>query len=209
MVAALNARHAALHPETPAAETAGVAAFVPMDGYHLTRAQLDLMDDSAQAHARRGAEFTFDGGKFLQLVEALRAPLQPSTSGGPEGPATGVIYAPSFDHAVKDPRENDIAIRPGHRVVVFEGNYVCLDKEPWRSAAALMDERWFVEVDEKIARKRLVDRHVRAGIAADEVEAGKRADENDLVNGKQVIDNKVPGIDEVIVSREDGEWRHE
>ena len=197
MVAALNARHATLHPETPAAETASVAAFVPMDGYHLTRAQLSAMPDPAQAHARRGAEVTFDGPAFLRLVEALRVPLS-TTSAGDEDPV-GVIRAPSFDHAVKDPRADDIAVRPGHRVVVFEGNYVCLDLEPWRSAAALMDERWFVDVA----------RHVRAGIAADEAEAGRRADENDLVNGRQIVDHKVPSIDEVVVSRDDEGWRHE
>lgn len=79
------------------------------------------MPDPALAHARRGAEFTFDGPAFLALVKALRTvpppPLQP-------------VYAPSFDHAVKDPKPNDIAILPAHRIVVFEGNYVCLDKEP-------------------------------------------------------------------------------
>ena len=116
--------------------------------------------------------------------------------------------APSFDHAVKDPREGDIQICPGHRLVVFEGNYVCLDRPPWRDAAALMDRRWFVDVDFAVARRRLVARHVRAGIAADDEEAGWRADENDLVNGRQIVDEKV-AVDETVVSREDEAWRHE
>jgi pantothenate kinase len=116
--------------------------------------------------------------------------------------------APSFDHAVKDPKADDIAVLPGHRIVVFEGNYVVLDKEPWRAAAALMDERWFVDVDFEVARRRLVARHVKAGIARDEEEARKRADENDLVNGRQIVEYRV-NVDEVIVSREDERWRHE
>lgn len=191
-----------MHPETPVSSgTASVAAFVPMDGYHLTRAQLSAMPDPVQAHARRGAEFTFDGAAFLRLVQALRVPLTPASQ--------GTIYAPSFDHAVKDPKADDIAILPTHRVVVFEGNYVCLDHEPWRSAAALMDERWFVDVEFGAARRRLVARHVKAGIAKDEEEAGRRADENDLVNGRQIVDGKVDSIDELVVSREDGGWRHE
>ncbi|KAI0509361.1 P-loop containing nucleoside triphosphate hydrolase protein [Xylaria bambusicola] len=188
---ALNTRHASQHP---GAEP--IAAFVPMDGYHLTRAQLSAMPDPATAHARRGAEFTFDGPSFLSLVKALREPL------------TTTIFAPSFDHAVKDPKENDIAIQPGHRIVVFEGNYVVLDKEPWREAAGLMDECWFVEVDFEVARRRLVRRHVKAGIARDEEEAGKRADENDLVNGRQIVENRVT-VDEVVVSRDDESWRPE
>ncbi|KAI1812918.1 P-loop containing nucleoside triphosphate hydrolase protein [Poronia punctata] len=167
-----------------------------MDGYHLTRAQLSAMPDAATAHARRGAEFTFDGPAFLSLVQALRE----------RGSRT--MYAPSFDHAVKDPKENDIAILPTHRIVVFEGNYVVLDKEPWRSAAGLMDERWFVDVDFEVARKRLVKRHVEAGIAADEDEAGKRVEGNDLVNGRQIVDCRV-NVHEVVVSLDDANWRHE
>jgi len=93
-----------------------MAAFVPMDGYHLTRAQLSAMPDPATAHARRGAEFTFDGPGFYGLIRALRAPLTD---------ATGTIYAPSFDHAVKDPKEGDIPVGAGQRVVVFEGNCEC------------------------------------------------------------------------------------
>ncbi|KAI0836691.1 phosphoribulokinase/uridine kinase [Hypoxylon sp. FL0890] len=197
VTAALNARHATLHPEVP--EAVPPAVFVPMDGYHLTRAQLSAMPDPALAHARRGAEFTFDGASFLALVKALRRvpppPLEP-------------VYAPSFDHAVKDPKADDIAILPSHRIVVFEGNYVCLDKEPWREAAGMMDERWFVEVDFGTARRRLVKRHVKAGIARDEEEAGRRADGNDLVNGEQIVGQRV-GVDEVVVSRDDGKWVHE
>ncbi|KAK7906492.1 kinase-related protein [Apiospora marii] len=189
----LNARHATLHPEL--VESVPVAAFVPMDGYHLTRAQLSSMPDPEQAHARRGAEFTFDGPAYLRLIQSLR-----------EKP-TGPIHAPSFDHAVKDPKENDITILPGHRIVVFEGNYLTLDREPWREAAGLMDQRWFVEVDFAVARRRLVKRHVAAGIAADEAEAGKRADENDLVNGEQIMRERVSTVDEIVVSREDGDWR--
>ncbi|KAI1331811.1 P-loop containing nucleoside triphosphate hydrolase protein [Xylariaceae sp. FL0255] len=191
---ALNAKHA---EQNPGADP--IAAFVPMDGYHLTRAQLDAMPDPSNAHARRGAEFTFDGASFLALVRALHDPLSNTSK---------TIFAPSFDHAVKDPKENDIAILPSHRIVVFEGNYVVLDKEPWRAAARLMDERWFVDVDFAVARKRLVVRHVKAGIAAHEEAAGRRADENDLVNGKQIVENQF-AVDETVISREDTAWKHD
>jgi len=201
---ALNTIHQAQHPGSKP-----VAAFCPMDGYHLTRAQLSAMPDPTNAHARRGAEFTFDGPAFLTLVKALRVPLPAAEAENTDQDEDkSTIYAPSFDHAVKDPKENDIPLRRHHRIVVFEGNYVCLDKEPWREAAGLMDERWFVEVAFDVARKRLIKRHVKAGIAADEVQAGKRADENDLLNGREIVDNKVK-IDEVVVSRDDEAWKHE
>ncbi|KUI58593.1 hypothetical protein VP1G_05811 [Cytospora mali] len=209
----LNRRHAALDPSHPSYTPTPTAAFVPMDGYHLTRAQLSAMPDPATAHARRGAEFTFDGPAFLKLIQALREPLPvPGAPAPSQGTDTGVyppgtILAPSFDHAVKDPKENDIPILPSHRIVVFEGNYVALDKEPWSTAARLMDEVWFVDVDFAVARRRLVVRHVKAGIAKDEAEADRRAVENDLPNGEEIVKMRLP-VDEVIESRDDRAWVH-
>lgn len=168
-----------------------------MDGYHLTRAQLSAMPDPAHAHARRGAEFTFDGPAFLSLIQRLREPLTPSTV---------TIHAPSFDHALKDPKANDIPIEPTTRILIFEGNYLSLNKEPWRSAAKLMDQLWFVDVDFEVAKKRLIPRHVKAGIAENEEDAEKRVVENDLVNGEEIVKGRME-VDEVIVSKNDVVWK--
>lgn len=170
-----------------------------MDGYHLSRAQLDAMPDPTTAHYRRGAAFTFDGESFLGLVKKLREPLLPESQ---------TLYAPSFDHTKKDPVADDIAIAPSVRLIVFEGNYLSLDKSPWKDAAELMDELWFVEVDFEVARSRLVYRHVKAGIAEDEEAAGKRADGTDLVNGKEIVENRLD-VHEVIYSKEDESWTPE
>jgi pantothenate kinase len=167
-----------------------------MDGYHLTRAQLDALPDPETGHKRRGAAFTFDGESYLQLVKKLREPLLPETT---------TLHAPSFDHKIKDPVKDDIPISPQMRICVFEGNYCALSKSPWSEAAALMDEVWFVSVDFEIAKTRLIRRHVEAGIAEDEEAAARRADENDLVNGREIVENQVD-LDEVIESREDEEW---
>ncbi|KAF2872501.1 P-loop containing nucleoside triphosphate hydrolase protein [Massariosphaeria phaeospora] len=190
----LNALHAQKSPGTH--KDNPLAAFVPLDGYHLTRAQLDAMPDPDSAHARRGAHFTFDGESFTMLVKKLREPLLPETY---------TIHAPSFDHATKDPVANDIAIAPSVRIVVFEGNYLSLNKSPWKESAQLMDELWFVEVDFSVARRRLVSRHVKAGLAENEEDAGKRADENDLVNGREILENRME-VHEVIHSIDDSYW---
>jgi pantothenate kinase len=168
-----------------------------MDGFHLSRAQLSAMPNPQHAHDRRGAAFTFDGASFLRLVKAVRQPLTPESK---------TLYAPSFDHAVKDPVEDDIPIQPVTRILMFEGNYLSLDKEPWRSAASLMDELWFVEVDFETAKRRLVPRHIKAGIAKNEEEAEKRVRENDLVNGEEIVGNGVE-VHEVVQSREDEAWK--
>jgi pantothenate kinase len=193
----LNNKHAQQSPGTYNGNL--LAAFVPMDGYHLSRSQLDAMPDPVNAHARRGAAFTFDGESFLSLIKELRKPLCPETQ---------TLFAPSFDHAVKDPVQDDIAIAPSVRIVIFEGNYCSLSQEPWKEAAQLMDELWFVDVSFDTARKRLVHRHVQAGIAKDEEEAGKRADENDLVNGREIVENRLD-VHELIISKEDADWAPE
>ena len=187
----INQLYSAEHPGSPLIATA-----IPMDGYHLTRAQLAQMPDPVHAAARRGAAFTFDGEKFLRLVQGLREPLTAESKNQ---------YAPSFDHAVKDPVENDIAIPASCRAIFFEGNYLSLDKAPWNEAARLMDELWFVEVDFETARKRLIRRHVQAGIAKDEAEADKRARENDLVNGREIVDYRME-VQEIISSHYDPRW---
>ncbi|KAK3216402.1 hypothetical protein GRF29_8g3180059 [Pseudopithomyces chartarum] len=90
----LNALHAQHSPAT--ANSNPLSAFLPMDGYHLSRRQLDALPDPVSAHARRGAEFTFDGEAFLKLVTELRKPVCPETQ---------TLFAPSFDHSRKDPGE--------------------------------------------------------------------------------------------------------
>lgn len=70
------------------------------------------MPNPLEAHARRGAPFTFDPAALKKLVQKLKESIEA------EAPA---IYAPSFDHAKKDPVEDDIAILATQRVLVFEG----------------------------------------------------------------------------------------
>ena len=89
---------------------------------------------------------------------------------------------------------------------MFEGNYLSLGKGVWKEVAGLMDELWFMEVDFEVARKRLVPRHVKAGIAKSEEEADRRVTENDLVNGQEIVGNRL-SVHEVVVSREDEGWK--
>ncbi|KAM0550700.1 hypothetical protein ACHAPJ_008765 [Fusarium lateritium] len=161
---------------------------VPMDGYHLYRSQLAAMPDAAEAIYRRGAAFTFDAERFLKLVRSLAEPIASTTP---------TISAPSFDHAVKDPVENDIAIPVEARIVIFEGLYLSLDREPWSSAARLMDELWFLDIDHDIGRARLVKRHVASGIVPDLAAAEERVTTTDMLNADDILDNRLP-VDEVI-----------
>ncbi|KAK4199351.1 P-loop containing nucleoside triphosphate hydrolase protein [Triangularia verruculosa] len=174
------------------------AIFLPLDGYHFSRAQLDAFPDPSHAHKYRGSEPTFDGPAFLSLVTALTKPVTPTTP---------TIYAPSFDHALKDPVENAIGILPTHRIVVIEGNYIMLNKSPWSSVPPLLDVKVFVAAPEQILRQRLAKRHLAAGLV-DSLEKGEeRADFNDIPNGRQIIEQLVDNGDVIrLVSAEDAAW---
>ncbi|KDR68764.1 hypothetical protein GALMADRAFT_256606 [Galerina marginata CBS 339.88] len=162
----------------PTSSVHGQAILVGLDGWHLSRAQLDVLPDPQLAHDRRGIHWTFDGTGYVDFLQKLRDTTN-----------TAVITAPSFDHALKDPSPDAVSIHPHHRIVIIEGLYVFLAVPPWSDAELLLDERWFVEVDTAEARRRLVGRHVLTGVAKDAQEAEWRADENDIPNGQFIIAN--------------------
>jgi pantothenate kinase len=153
-----------------------VAILVGLDGWHLTRAQLDAFPDAKLAHDRRGAHWTFDPESYVSFVRDLRQHLpQP----GSTIESSSVIYAPSFSHELKDPTPRTVAIHAHHRLVLIEGLYTFLSIDPWVNASRLLDERWWVELSEEEAKARLILRHVLTGVAKDLKEAEWRAEEND------------------------------
>ncbi|RPD58481.1 P-loop containing nucleoside triphosphate hydrolase protein [Lentinus tigrinus ALCF2SS1-6] len=165
-----------------------IAVYVGLDGWHLTRAQLDAMPDPKLAHDRRGAHWTFDGEGYVAFIRALRQPIHPSQSTETLS-GTQTIYAPSFSHEKKDPIFDSIPIYPHHRLVIIEGLYTFLGIPPWSAASELLDERWWVDIAEEEAERRLVVRHVKTGVAKDMEEAIWRSRENDAPNGRFVREN--------------------
>lgn len=135
LVAELNARNP------------GAAAALPMDGFHLANATLDRLG----RHDRKGAIDTFDGWGFLALLHRVRA-------------ETGhTVFAPSFRREVDEGVAGEIAIEPGARVVVVEGNYLLVDDGPWARVRDALDEAWFCSAPDAVREARLVERHTRHG----------------------------------------------
>jgi pantothenate kinase len=54
-------------------------------------------------------------------------------------------------------------VLPQTRLLIAEGNYLLLDDHPWREIAGLLDDSWYVEVDDALRRERLARRHERFG----------------------------------------------
>jgi pantothenate kinase len=148
------------------------------DGFHYSQAALSAFPDPELAFKRRGAPFTFDAVSFVDLVRAMRTMPMTATD-QPER----FLYAPSFDHALKDPVLNAIPVSSRNRLIILEGNYTLLDRKPWNEITGLCEEKWFVDADRELVKHRLAARHMVAGIEATMAAAEKRAEENDLPNG--------------------------
>ncbi|KAF2851491.1 phosphoribulokinase/uridine kinase [Plenodomus tracheiphilus IPT5] len=154
---------------------------VPMDGFHFTQQVLSTFKDPALAFRRRGAPFTFDAEGCVNLVKTLK-----STSVTASNETEVKIFAPSFDHALKDPIPDDICVSSRTRLVIIEGNYTLLKQSPWDQIAGYCDERWFVDASIEVVKERLAQRHLAAGIESSVEAAVHRAEENDIPNGETI-----------------------
>lgn len=155
---------------------ADACVVLPMDGFHLTRAQLAAMDDPEAAKARRGAPFTFDAPAFVAAVRAAAVP-------------GAALSLPSFDHGVGDPVDGGVAVAAGAKVVLVEGNYVLLATPPWSALAndGIFTESWFVEIPNiDVAMARVFARQTRDGVPPGASMARIRA--NDRPNAELVAE---------------------
>jgi pantothenate kinase len=125
---------------------------VPMDGYHLAGSELQRLERLR----RKGAPDTFDAAGYVALLRRLRDQRDDE-----------VVYAPEFRRDIEEPIAGAIPVFPQTQLVIAEGNYLLLDEGPWADVAALLDEVWYVDVDEKLRRDRLVRRHQQFGRSAD------------------------------------------
>jgi pantothenate kinase len=139
---------AALATDPPPGLPAGTwVAHVPMDGFHLA----DVVLDDLGRRDRKGAPDTFDVAGYAALLRRLRDDVDDP------------VYAPGFERTLEQPVAAAIAVPRAARLIVTEGNYLLLDDPAWRAARALLDEVWYVDLDDDARLRRLVDRHVRFG----------------------------------------------
>ncbi|KAH8589152.1 phosphoribulokinase/uridine kinase [Bisporella sp. PMI_857] len=150
---------------------------IPMDGFHYNKARLSTLQSPECPFRRRGAPFTIDAESFVDLVKELKN--NPVTD--IDKPVQGA-WAPTFDHAKKDPVEQDLYIPSSQRVILLEGNYLLLNESPWSQVQRMVDETWFIKVSRETAKRRLIVRHIETGIEDDWDAAAERAETNDLLN---------------------------
>ncbi|MBX5447136.1 MAG: nucleoside/nucleotide kinase family protein [Acidothermus cellulolyticus] len=160
----------------------GDAALVPMDGFHLAERELRRLG----IDRRKGAPQTFDSYGYRALLHRLRAATEP------------VVYAPEFRRDLEEPIAGAIPVPRGTQLVITEGNYLLLDDEPWCDIRELLDEIWYIDLDDAVRIRRLVERHIRFGRDRDAAEAW--VEENDERNARLIAQTR-DRADVVIVSR--------
>lgn len=149
---------------------------MPMDGYHLYREELSRLPNSEYAFSRRGAHWTFNPAKLYNDLIRIKA--------GEE------IKVPSFDHSLKDPKENDIVIPTDAQIILVEGNYLFYTNDPaWKKVSEMFQLKVFLECDPMECTERLTARHMKAWNISRQ-EAMSRAKGSDFKNGDLIDTTK-------------------
>jgi pantothenate kinase len=126
---------------------AGSAVLVPMDGFHLAQHELERLGIAQ----RKGAVDTFDAGGFVALLRRLRDADEE------------VVYAPAFRREIEEPVAGAIPVPREVPLVVTEGNYLLVAEGRFGEVRGLLDEVWYLELDEALRIERLIARHVAFG----------------------------------------------
>ena len=83
------------------------------------------------------------GSDVVPVAEALLQRLRGQR-------ADEVVYAPEFRREIEEPVAGAIPVLPGTPLLVAEGNYLLLDDGPWARVRPLLDEVWYVDVDDAL-----------------------------------------------------------
>lgn len=150
------------------AGSVGIAQIAPMDGFHMTNAQLD----AAGARHRKGEPDTFDVAGFVAALRELH-----------EVPVGSPVLWPTYDRRIHNPTPGGVVFGD-ERVAVVEGNYLLLDDDvedgSWSQVAGLLDEVWFIDADDDLIEPRLLRRQLEGGKTPEQARAKVR--DSDLPN---------------------------
>lgn len=149
-------------------------AILPMDGFHYDDAVLHAMG----RRPWKGAPDTFDVGGLRSVLMRLR-----------DG-AEGAVAVPVFDRDLEISRGSARIIPAETRLILAEGNYLLLDRDPWRGLRPCFDTTVMIDVPETELRRRLRQRWLGYGLSAAEIDF--KLDQNDVPNGRVVLESSGP-----------------
>jgi len=162
---------------------ADLAVLVPMDGFHLSNHVLITLG----RRGRKGAWDTFDADSYVHLLRRLRNHDEQ------------IVYAPDFDRDIDESIGSALPIRREVPLVVTEGNYLLSDVGAWAGVGPLLDECWYLQVDDSTRLQRLAYRHQQHGMNHDEADTWARTTDQD---NAVLIAQSLPRADLVITLAE-------
>ena len=148
----------------------GCCAILPMDGFHYD----DIYLDRKNWKARKGAPHTFDVGGLHHMLGRLLANEE------------DLIAIPVFDRDIEISRAAADEIASSARIILVEGNYLLLKKQPWSKIAKCFDVSIMLRAPIETIEKRLRQRWTGYDYTLEEIT--KKIGANDLPNAQTVLD---------------------
>jgi len=127
--------------------TPNLAAYVPMDGFHMRHAKLESLGTAKD----KGAPHTFEGAAFAEFLAGVKA-------------ATGPVSGPGYSREIEDVVIDAFIVPAGVRVLVVEGNYLLLANAPWWQVRPLLELAVFIDLPRDTVKQRLLKRHAEHGL---------------------------------------------
>ncbi|WP_436788850.1 nucleoside/nucleotide kinase family protein [Yinghuangia sp. YIM S10712] len=146
----------------------GAAAYVPLDGFHLSNAQLLRIGRLD----RKGAPDTFDVWGYAALLHRLAVETDHD------------VFVPDYDRTLHEPVAARHVVPPSAQLIVTEGNYLAADAPGWREARRFIDALWYVDAPDDVRELRLIARQKAGG--ADDFTARTWVARSDRPNGTRV-----------------------
>ena len=141
-------------------------SIVPMDGYHLSNFVLKALGRDQ----RKGAPDTFDVVGFATLLRRIKSEKNED------------IYYPIFDRTIEESIAAQGVVSKETAIVIVEGNYLLHGQDGWEQVVELLDEIWFIDVDDELRLQRLINRHIAFGKSPDLAEKWARG--SDEINAQ-------------------------
>lgn len=149
------------------------AEVLPMDGFHMDNAILI----ERGLLARKGIPETFDVRGFIDIVRAVR-------------PADQEVLVPVFDRSREIAIASARVVSPEHRFIVVEGNYLLFSQGKWAELEGMFDYSIMLAPPIEVLEARLWERW--RGYRLSEEAAHAKVYENDLPNGRLILENRRP-----------------
>jgi pantothenate kinase len=132
-----------------------LVAILPMDGFHMSNKKLIELG----RRERKGAPDTFDVDDFAQVLANVR-----------DGHGADINF-PIFSREIEASIPNAGVVAAGVKLVIVEGNYLLHDQFGWEKISNLLDETWFLNVDDDLRMERLIARHIEFGKSPEDAKA--------------------------------------